>query len=480
MKHVLVRNGRIVQANEDYIGSIIIEDSKISQIVRNEAQVQGEFDEVIDASKMIVIPGLINSHIHSYGNIVRGLIPAYSLEAWMLYVTALGRLMSEEDCYWNALLGAIDMIKSGTTCYVDHLAQPLGGLDAAMQACKQIGIRCIMAPMIADTNYFTSLALDPGLVPEEYYQEQTQSAQSLIERTETLLKKWHDPNGKLQVGFGPSGPQRCSDKLLRTCSEKAKEYNAIVHTHVLETKWQAESARRIYGEDMVKHLHKIGVLNENFSFAHGVAITDDEIKLAADAGSWLVHNPSANFVLGSGTAPVDRYLQFGANVALGTDGANGSGTLNMFETIKQAAMIHNITDLTQNRMDKWITPSKALHMATEMGAKACGLNAITGRIEEGYSADLVLIDPMRSPRMAVPNDVYWQLAYTNPEECVDTVLICGEVVMKNRQLTCINEEEVLKEAAKRAQSLQERFSGAELNKVLAQRKTVDDYFSTVK
>ena len=479
MKRILVKNGRIVKPDREFIGSIVVENGKIARILTEDMEVVGTFDGVVDATGMIVLPGFVNAHVHSYGNLVRGMTPAYPLEGWMLYIMAQGRLMCQEDCYWSALLGAIEMIKSGTTCLIDHLAQPAGGLDGAMAAYQKIGIRCVMAPMIADKGYFASLALDRARFSGGYFSEKAQSAGQLIETTESLLKKWHDPSGRLQVGFGPSGPQRCSDELLRLCGEKAKECDTIVHAHVLETTRQAVSARQLYGEDMVKHLDTLGLLNRRFCFAHGVALTDDEIQLVADRGSCLVHNPAVNFLLGSGVAPVDRYLRAHARVALGTDGANGSGNLNMFESMKDAAMIHNITGITRNHTDRWITPRQVLRMATETGAEACGLSGVTGCIAEGYSADLVLLDPMRSPRMSVSNDVYWQLAYTNPEECVDTVLICGNVVMQNRRLTLVDEAAVLREAARRADELQRRFENSELSGVLEKRWELDRYYSSL-
>jgi 5-methylthioadenosine/S-adenosylhomocysteine deaminase len=393
MNRILIKDACIITGNSPKLiitqGYISIRDGKVTRVEKGSCANPENYDQIIDATDKIVIPGLLNAHYHSYANYVKGLAPTVPLEQWMLYIMAQGSVLTAEDVYWNTLLGALEMIKTGTTACIDHLAQGSEALDAAMQAYSDIGMRATLAPMISDKPYAATLPISWDQVPDELKQDKVPDADELVNMTIELLKKWHQEEGRLQVGFGPSGPQRCSDRLISLCVHNADKYNTILHSHVLETKAQADTSKFLYGENMLFHLDKLGFLTPKTTLVHAVWLTDDEIKLAAVRGVTVVHNPASNFLLGSGIAPINKYRANGVRVALGTDGANVSGNLSMFDAIRLTSMIHNFSEVNS---ENWVKPQEALNMATIDGAKAFSQKEL-GTIEPGKTADLVILDP---------------------------------------------------------------------------------------
>ncbi|NPV69530.1 MAG: amidohydrolase [Firmicutes bacterium] len=409
---------------------------------------------VINAEGKTVIPGLVNAHYHSYANLVKGLAPTVPLEEWMLYIMEQGNLLTPDDMYWNAMLGAVEMIRTGTTAVIDHLAQGRQALGAAMQAYGGAGMRACIAPMISDKTYASTLPLDDATAEELLGPPTVTPAAGLISMTVDLFREWNGRRGRLSVGFGPSGPQRCSDSLITECARLAREYGAPLHTHVLETRAQAQTAERLYGVPMVRHLDRLGALGPNTSLAHGVWLNDEEISLAADRGAIAVHNPASNFLIGSGIAPVNKYRKAGTPLALGTDGANACGNPSMFDSMKLAAMIHNRLD---DAPEGWLTTEDVFRIATAGGATAFGRPARFGSISPGKRADIVILNPARSLSLTPDNSLFWQLVHGKPSDAVETVIIEGHPVMVNGVMTTVSEEKVRREALERGERIRSKF-----------------------
>lgn len=433
--------------------NLVIRDGIIVEITERDIPPSEQFDKIIDAEGKFVMPGLVNSHMHSYASFVKATTENIPLETWMLHIMAQGRSMEPEDLYWNALLGAAEMIKSGTTSCMDHLAQGFAGLDAVMRAYDDIGIRATLAPMISDKTYFETLPVDQTLVPPELKSGSRQSIHALLETTTALLRKWQGRGDRLGVAFGPSGPQRCTDDLLRECMKLATEYDTVWHSHVLESKAQEETGHFLYGKPMVQHLDEIGCLNERTSLVHAVWLTREEAKRASARGAVVVHNPASNLILGSGIAPVNMYRELGVAVALGTDGANCGGNLNMLEVIKLAAMLHKFSN--PNPQD-WITAGEALSMATINGARVTLQDQAIGLLEPGRRADLVILNPLKSPALQPVQNPLWQLVYGESGTAVECVIIQGRVVLEDGKLTMIDEDVLYQEANIRAAQVVER------------------------
>lgn len=471
---LLIRNGWLL--SPDYSGvlskvNIVVLDGIIKEITPYEITASDQFQQIIEAEGKLVMSGLVNSHTHSYANFVKAATENIPLESWMLHIMAQGRCMEPEDAYWNAALGAVEMIKTGTTCCLDHLAQTTEGLDAAMQAYADIGLRATIAPMISDKPYLASLPIEDSQVTSEFSKTPHSSVDEVLGSTITLLKKWHGFQGRLGVAFGPSGPQRCSDRLMQESMKLAREYNTIWHSHVLESKIQADTGYFMYGKPMVSHLEQIGCLNERTSLVHAVWLNNEEAELAAARGAVLVHNPVSNLILGSGIAPLNMYRKLGLTVALGTDGANCGGNLNLLEVIKLAAMLHKFNNPDPGN---WITAAEVLRMATLHGAQVTLREREIGCLEPGRQADIVILNPYLSPALQPIQNPLWQLVYGESGQGVETVLIQGRVVLDNGRLTALDEKRIYTEAKKRsARILDESLGYAE--EIRSQTEFINKY-----
>jgi len=453
----LLKNGWLLSSQLGAVPekvNIVIEDGLIREITSRDISDSDQFNQIIDAEGKFLMPGLVNGHMHSYANFVKATTENIPLEAWMLHIMAQGRCLEPEDLYWNAMLGAAEMLKTGTTCCMDHLAQGLDGLEAAMRAYEDIGMRATIAPMIGDKTYFETMPVDQSLVPSELKTAQPPAVKTLIDTTVTLLKKWQGKDNRLGVAFGPSGPQRCTDELMKECMRLAIEYDTAWHSHVLESKVQEQTAHFLYGKPMVVHLDEIGCLNERTSLVHAVWLTREEAKLAAARGSIIVHNPASNLILGSGIAPVNMYRELGLTVGLGTDGANCGGSLNLLEVMKLAAMLHKFSNPDPTN---WITAAETLEMATINSAKVSLRHKEIGKLEAGRRADIVILNPRNSTALQPIQNPLWQLVNSEWGAGVDTVLVEGRVVVQGGKLTLVDEEKLYGEANRRAALVVEKY-----------------------
>ena len=447
----LLRNALIVTMNEnnDVIehGAIAIDGKQISYVGPAEWTPAGPFDRIIDAERLIAIPGMINSHCHSPANLVRGMMPTRPLEIWRTYYRASLRDMREEDFYASALLGGMEMLKNGATTVLDHFfgnqACRFMGAGAAIQAMRDLGLRHVVALTLSDKNYEETIPLE-NPVPQVGVEIQRMSAseakatQAWIDDCEAFIETFHAPE-KLTIACpGPSAVQRCTDRLLVGSAELSRKRKLPIHIHLAETKPQAVMGQRIYGTSLLRHLDEIGVLDETMSLAHAIWVEPEDIELFAERSATPVHNPASNLRIGSGFAPVKEYIRAGVKVALGTDGAASNDGQNMFDAVRLATLIHNQAGSDFNH---WIPPQQALAMATRNGARAFGIDA--GAIAPGKLADIVLL--RRDTAAFTPlNDVLGQIVFCENGASVDSVLVDGEVVVEARRLTKVDEAEVLR------------------------------------
>jgi len=357
------------------------------------------------------------------------------------------RDMREEDFYASAILGGMEMLKNGATTVLDHFAGNQGcrfmGAGAAIQAMRDLGLRHVAALTLTDKNYEDTLPLgrtDPSLSDEikRMSANESKSTEAWLEECEAFIETFHAPDKLTTACPGPSAVQRCSDELLTKSGEIARRRKLPMHIHLAETKAQALMGRQIYGTSLLKHLDSIGVLDANLSLAHSIWIEDEDVELFARRGATPVHNPASNLRIGSGLAPVKRFLACGAHVGLGTDGSASNDGQNMFDAMRLAALIHNQAGTA---FADWITPAQALAMATRNGARAFGLD--TGVLAPGKLADIVLL--RRDATAFTPlNDVIAQLVFCENGSDVDRVIVNGETVVEDGRLTQIDEKEVLK------------------------------------
>jgi 5-methylthioadenosine/S-adenosylhomocysteine deaminase len=411
-----------------------------------------EGDEVVDCTRLAVVPGAINSHCHSNENWFRGLWDNLPLEPWMLfsYPVLSAPAQSPEEIYVRTLLGGIEMLRSGATCVVDFLYELQGfsdeSLEAVVRAYRDLGLRALIALAIADRAYHETVVLDAGLVDAELIARLEREKPPSWEETEAFVRhaveRFHRPDEGISICPAPSGPQRCTDELLAGTAALADELDLAVHIHVLETRMQALSGRRMYGKTLPEHLDSLGFLSPRVSFEHGIWLTPSDIELVRDRGVTIVHNPVSNLKLGSGIAPVPQLLRAGVNVALGTDGMCSNDGNDMYASVKTAALLHKAwaTDY-----EEWLGAAEAWQMATAAGAAAAGDRDGLGRIEPGRRADVVLLDLDSLPFTPL-NDPLRQVALGSTSWAVRSVVVGGRFVLRDGELAGIDERAVLAQA----------------------------------
>ncbi len=451
----LIRNALLVTMNDrnEIIenGALVIEGKALSYVGRSGEVPTTRFDRTIDAQRMIAMPGIVNAHCHSPANLVRGLFASRPLEIWRAYYRASLRGMNEEDFYASALLGGMEMLKSGATTVLDHFfgnqACRFMGAGAAIQAMRDLGLRHVVSLTLSDRKYEETIPLEAvssQAAPEieRMSQSETRATRAWLQECEAFIAEFHAPEKLTTCCPGPSAVQRCSDELLMGAAEIARKKILPIHIHLAETKAQSVMGEKLYGTSLLRHLDSLGILKGNLSLAHGVWIDQQDVEALAQSGATLVHNPASNLRLGSGLAPVPQLLAANGHVALGSDGAASNDGQNMFDAIRLAALIHN-PKVADFRL--WIKPAQALRMATREGARAFGLPG--GTLAAGELADLVLLR-RDTPAFTPLNDVMNQLVFCENGSSVDTVIVDGEVVVENGRLTRVEEKEVLQLAIK--------------------------------
>lgn len=438
---------------------IVLNADRISDVVASRPQEPnewGQFDQVIDATGMLVIPGLVNAHNHSYGNLARGMVDRLPLESWALYATAMTVERSEEEVYVSALLGAIELIRTGTTTVLDHLGGDLRTIAGAAQAYLDAGLRVALAPMITDRPAHETVPLNDGEMPSALLQElratPVSSAEQLISGVREIGRTWHGRDGRISILVGPSGPQRTSDELLVACRDLAEEFDTGIHTHLLETRAQVVMARRLYGRSMVEHLDDLGIVSPRLSGAHAVWCSQSDLELLADRGAVGVHNPLSNLFTGTGVARVPAWHSCHLHSALGTDGANCGCNQNMFQAMCVATVLNR--DASEPT-EQWPSPADAFRMATEGSARAVRMDGKVAAIEPGYFADLVLLRT-RDPIYVPQHDLLSQMVYGETGRNISRVIVSGRTIFFDGKILTFDEDSVLDRAAELAVNLMHR------------------------
>jgi 5-methylthioadenosine/S-adenosylhomocysteine deaminase len=416
---------------------------------------------------------MVNAHNHSNENWFRGMWDNLPLEPWMLfsYPALAAPAQSPDEIYLRTLLGAIEQLKSGATCVVDFLYELDGftteSLEAVSRAYRDAGLRALIALGIGDRAYHETVILEEGLVSRELVERLERDAPPSWDEWERFVRdaveRFHRPDEGVSIAIGPSGPQRCTDELLAGCAALAEELDLVVHIHVLETRMQAISGRRFYGRTLVEHLDAVGFLSQRVCFAHGIWLTPGDIDIVRERGVTIAHNPASNLKLGSGLAAIPTMLAQGVNVALGTDGMSSNDGLDMFASLKLAALLHKLWGIDY---EQWLGAREAWQLATAGGAQAAGDAEGLGRIEPGRRADLVLLD-LESHVFTPLNDPLRQLAFGSSTLAVDSVLVGGRWVVREGRCVNVDEADVLARARETGAEIVGRFDEAfELGKQL--------------
>jgi 5-methylthioadenosine/S-adenosylhomocysteine deaminase len=463
---LLVRGGQVLTSTTMSLkpADVLIEGEQIVAVGSKLSTPPGT--EELHASGHIVLPGLINAHTHAHNNLLKTLADNWTLEGLLTHAPALNGCRTPEDHYLSAAIGAIEMLKTGCTAAYDlFMAVPAPSrevVEAVVRAYIDVGLRAVVAPAVADVVFYRAvpdlLDLLPPDLRQTVAQMQAEPAEALLQLAANTIRLWNGAaGGRIRVAVAPTIPGQCSDDFLLGCQRLVQEYGVGLHTHLAESKVQAIYAQRRWGKTIVAHLADLGLLGPGFVGAHGVWLTPEDIRLLADAGAAVAHNPASNLKLGSGIAPTREMLGQGLTVGLGTDGSMSSDNQNMFEAMRFAALVNRVR--FPHDQDNWVGAQEVFHMATQGSARALGLTADVGAVAPGRKADLVLLRG-NSVFLQPLNHVVNALVYAETGADVMTVLIGGRVVLDNGRVLTVDEDRLRAQAQAAADRLRTQNTAA--------------------
>lgn len=379
-----------------------------------EAPADFQADRVLDGTHRLAMPGLINCHTHAYMTLMRNVADDLLFDEWLFgNISPIEDKLISEDGYWGSLLGCMEMLRSGTTCFLDMHMFP----GQSVRAARESGMRA---------------AISRGLVGSG-------DDEGGSRRLREALGEMEEARGDSRFTFllAPHAIYTCDEAYLRRVTDAAKEHGLRLHIHVSESRNEIENAKKQYGASPVEYLARIGLFDVPTVAAHCVHLSERDMDILAEKNVNVVTNPVSNCKLANGFAPIPALLARGVNVCIGTDGAASNNTLNLFREMGFVSLVHK--GVTGDPLA--VGAADTLRMATLAGARALGLEERIGSIEVGKRADIVLLDtdcPQFSPR----NNLISALAYSVNGSEVDTVLVDGEIVLEHRAFPGIDEERV--------------------------------------
>jgi len=470
MSATLITEARVLRADGKATDAsdVLIEDGSI-RAIEPAGSITREDVSRIDGADKLLVPGLVNGHTHGHGGLGKGLVEdRVPLEVFLSATGAINGSRTLADKHLSTLLTAIELVRKGCTAAYDLAVEyplpTLEGMSAMADAYAEVGMRAVLAPMMADHTLYDALpglmeALPPDLRARAVA-ARAQPAEAILAAARDILAGWrHDREG-VRPALGPTIPLHCSREFMTGCARLAEEFDVGLQTHLAESKAQAVLGHTKFGKSLVAHLDDLGVLGPRFSGAHGIWLDDEEIARLADRGAGIVHNPMSNLRLGSGVAPARKLLAAGVRLGVGTDASNTSDGQNMFEALRLAAFLSRVADADASH---WISAEEAFRAATLGSARILGFDKI-GLLEPGYRADIVFLRldhinyvPLRNPLL--------QVAFAENGAAIDTVMIDGPLVLADGRLLTVDEAEV----RRKAEAARDRLDAANLSAIEAAR-----------
>lgn len=425
---ILIKNAFILNPQNDINGKrdVLIKDDLIYKIEEDIAD--DNVDKIINAEDKILLPGFVNTHTHLSMTLFRGLADDLALDEWLNdNIWPMEANLNGNYCYIGALLGAVELIKSGTTTFSDMYFY----MEDVARAVEESGIRA---------------ALSYGMI--DFGDEEKRKAE--IEQNMTLFKNCHDTaDGRIRVFFGPHSPYTASEELLKEVRKLADENNIKIHIHVSETQKEIDDVSAEKGLRPFEYLDSIGFLGPDVVCAHSVWLSDEEIEIIKKHDVKISHNPCSNMKLASGIAPVSKLLENDICVAIGTDGASSNNNLDIIEELRTASLLQKVSTLDP----KALNSDEALAIGTINGARALGWDDEIGTVEVGKKADLILVDKDHANMIPDSSKLSSNVIYSANGFNVDTTICNGQILMENRQLTTLDEQDIYKKAKKAIEEL---------------------------
>lgn len=392
---ILIQGGLVVDVDRGVAEprDILIDAGAIAA-VGSSGSIEAPDATIFDASDRLVIPGLVNTHTHGHMSLRKGVADKWTLEASLTNGPWLAGRRDPDMMYASALLAGAEMLLKGCTACFDLVFEfprpTVEGFFAVARGYADAGIRAVLSPMIADISLYRAI---PGLLdalPDELRRQvdgPSDSRVTLDVVREIVARRNELPDG-VTLALSPTIPHHCSEAFLMECAALAADNGLGIHMHVAESRLQAVTARKLWGQSPIAYLADRGVLNEHFIAAHAVWLDDDDLDLIAGHGASIAHIPASNLRLGAGFAFIRPMLERGIRVGLATDGANSSDALDMLRAMRLASYVSHIQ--TGPRED-WLGAADVLKLATTVGAALTG-RPRAGRVAKGAPADLALLD----------------------------------------------------------------------------------------
>ncbi len=428
---VLTMDGKLNQYDP---GAVAVKGDSIVA-VGPEAEIVKEYsaNEIMDCGGKVLMPGLVNAHTHVPMTLLRGLEDDLRLDVWLMgYMLPVEReFVTPEFVRLGTLLACAEQIRSGVTTFNDMYFFE----DDIAQATADAGMRAVCGQSVM-----------------KYPAPDASSFEVSIAMAREFIKKWKG-HPLIVPAVAPHAPYSTTPEILRTCANLAKEFDVPLHIHISETAFEVETMRNEQGMPVVPYVKKQGLLEAKVIAAHCVHIDYGEMKTLKHVNAGIAHNPSSNLKLASGFAPVQKMLETGLNVGIGTDGPASNNDLDMFEEVRLASFVAKASS-----NDPTVVPAAtALLMATRMGAQALHIGHLTGSLEAGKRADLIVVDTSpvhNSPRFRRnPNNAYAQLVFASKSTDVTDVMVNGKWLMRAHELLTLNEADLLDQAREIAQKI---------------------------
>jgi 5-methylthioadenosine/S-adenosylhomocysteine deaminase len=423
MSKLWIENGVFVtmdSAKPVINGHLIMENDLIAYIGEQEPGQLAEGAERFNGKGFVFMPGLINTHGHVAMSLLRGFADDLVLQEWLQNkIWPMEAKFTANDVKWGAALSVLEMIKSGTTAFVDMYDH----MNEVASVVEQSGMRGVLTRGVI------------GLCPEDV--QQAKLAEAIA-----FAREWNGKaDGRITTMISPHAPYTCPPDYIEKFVQAAHDLNLPLHTHMSETAAEVQQNVNDYGLRPVAHLDKLGMFSRPSLVAHAVHLTDEEIALLAERGVAVSHNPASNLKLASGVARVPELLRAGVTVSLGTDGAASNNNLDLFDEIRLAALIHKGVS-----GDPTAVPAmEALRMGTVYGAKSIWQEDKLGKLKAGMKADLIAIDTDQ-PHFLPKTDMISHLVYAGSGRDVRHVWVDGQQVLKDGVSTKLDEEKIKYEA----------------------------------
>ena len=428
-------------------GAVLIDNGVISQVGRTSdvrPQHRAEFE--IDARGKVVLPGLVDIHVHLAQALIRGSADDTSLIDWLQkFVWPLQGNFDGQDGKVSAELCMLEMIKSGTTTFLESLLHSRYGFDGIAQTVDRAGMRGFLSKTVMGLPGYGSekSIMHPGMV---------ENAETCLREVETYFKRWNGKaDDRIRVWYGARSLGGCTPELYAQIAEGAKRLGTGVTMHLSEIQEDVRYTKKEFGKMPVEFMDEVGLVGPNVVFVHGVWLTENEWPILARKGANLAHCPSSNMKLSSGIAKVPEMMQAGVNVGIGCDGGPSNNSYDMIREMKTASLLQKVRTMDPLSL----SAETVLEMATVNGAKALGIQDQIGSLETGKKADLVIVN-MQKPHLTPTFNPVSHLVYAAEGSDVETTIIDGKIVMENRVVKSLNEEKILHDANEHAIKLLQR------------------------